>query len=117
MNETLWARTPQGRKPAGKLIEEAGRLVLEKTVAKSKHLHRALNAWGIDATLIDRLPSEVNCITVREREDGDTYRVSVRTFREKAIARDFGHGRQYFLPLSYWTCEDSAQPALFAVPV
>ena len=111
---TLWARTPQGRKPVGQLREEAGRLVLVKTVSKSKHLHRALDAWAMDATLIDQLPPDVDAITVCEREEGKTYRVGVRQFADKAILRDFGYGRQYFLPRRYWTMEDDDQQRLFS---
>jgi hypothetical protein len=37
MSETLWAQTPQGRKPAGQLKKEAGRTMLVKNVSKSRH--------------------------------------------------------------------------------
>ncbi len=115
MSETIWAMTPQGRKAVGQIKEEAGIRVLEKTVHKSKHLHKVLNAWGVDAAVVDRLQPDV--ITVREREEGLTYRVDLRTFRENALTRDFGFGRQYLLPLAFWTREEGEQPALFPVPV
>jgi hypothetical protein len=113
MSETLWAQTPQGRKPAGQLKKEAGRTMLVKNVSKSRHQHRTLNAWGIDATLIDQLPADVDGITVNEKEEGKTYRVSLSAFLSKSIRRDFGYGPQYFLPLPQWQQEDPRQPALF----
>lgn len=115
MTETLWAQTPQGRKAAGQLKKEADRSTLVKTVAKSRHRHRALNAWGVDATLIDQLPADVDGITVNETEEGRTYSVSLADFLSKAIRRDYGYGQQYFLPLPCWQVEDPRQPALFNI--
>jgi hypothetical protein len=76
-----------------------------------------LQAIGFDAGVIEALPPEVKSIEVREKEQGCVYLVDLETFRENALTRDYGHGRQYLLPLSFWTREEGEQPALFAVPV
>lgn len=108
---TLTCDSPQGKRHVGQIVGDQ----FVKTVSKSKHLHRVLNAWAIDAETIETLPATVRGITIKEREEGKTYRVSLETFREKAISRDFGYGRQLFLPLEYWMVEDPRQPPLFAI--
>ena len=109
----LRIQTKHGPRFVGKI--EGDRL--KKSILASRHIHRALQAIGFDAGVIEALPPEVKFIEVREKEQDVTYWVDVETFRLRSVERDYGHGRQYLLPLSFWTREESEQPALFPLPV
>lgn len=74
------------------------------TRKKSKHLLRKLNAWGIDAEVLnDILQGQVKYIEVRDLEEDKTYLAKVETFIEKGKYLHFKpHRAQCFLPLRYW---------------
>ncbi|MEW6770083.1 MAG: hypothetical protein AB1330_01640 [Bacillota bacterium] len=75
---------------------------------RSKHFHRKLNAWGVDADVLLQLGVRgVKDICIYDAENGLMYRTGLATFLERGIVRDFGHGSQRFLPLKYWQVEAS----------
>ena len=77
--------------------------VFFKKVKKSKHLLRVIPAYGIDKEKFDNvIKPQVSLIVIIEMEGKVAYMTSTRKFKEKAIERDFGYGKQYFLPLTYW---------------
>jgi hypothetical protein len=87
----------------GKVIGKISGDVFSKRVFASKHLLRALDAWGIDKSVIDSLVKEgVKKIVIYEKEGGIYYEVSVEDFVAKGIEADFGHGKQIFLPRTYF---------------
>jgi len=78
--------------------------VFMKTVRKSKHLHRKMNAWAIDAGIVVQL-LKMGChgIVIVDKDEKKKYDVSMNTFINTAVSRDFGHGEQLFLMLRYWS--------------
>ncbi len=77
--------------------------VFHRSVKKSKHLHRKMDAWGIDAGIVTELV-RVGCrhIIILDTEENKAYTVSMNKFINTAVSRDFGHGEQLFLMLRYW---------------
>jgi len=82
----------------------------KKTVYKSKHLFRKLNAYGIDAEYFTKvlLPENYN-IEIYEKEEGITYNVSAQNFRKHCTFQHFknkltgkDYGAQVFLPINKW---------------
>ena len=83
---------------SGKIIGKVSGDVFSKRVIQSKHLFRALDAWGMDKSVIDNLVREgVKKIVIHEKEGDIDYEVSVEDFVAKGIEGDFGHGKQIFL--------------------
>ena len=94
--------TPQGRKLAGYVRAIHSTPVFVKQATESKHLHRKLDAWGIDSRVLDVLEERgVRYIRV-ESDDCRTYTATIEIFRRFGIARNFGYGAQVFLPRKYW---------------
>lgn len=92
------------RNSEGKVIGKVSGDVFSKRVLASRHLLKALDAWGIDKSVIDSLVKEgVQNIVIYEKEGGIYYEVSVEDFVAKGIEGDFGHGRQIFLPRTNFT--------------
>jgi hypothetical protein len=112
-SETVYLNTPQGVRNVGRIFTENGERILEKHVTESKHLHRAFNAWGIDAELLRTLPGRgVDGIRI-VTDTGVTEHAPVKVWMERGIRRDFGHGPQVFLPRKFFHRRDAAQPSLF----
>ncbi len=74
-----------------------------KRAKRSKHMLRMPTAWAVD--LYD-LECAERCgavaLELRETEQGVTYRVSLKTLRERGQVIDRRFGRQIMLPLGYW---------------
>lgn len=74
-----------------------------KKVRGSVHKHRVLNAWGFDLGIIKNLKTKgVRVVEVIDMEIPEGYTAPIDLVLEKGIVREFGHGWQIFLPLSYW---------------
>lgn len=76
---------------------------LIKKVKKSKHLHRATQSWAIDSATIEQYKNEINNIIILDQETGTEYNVSINSFLQNSFEKDYGFGRQRFLPLKYWS--------------
>lgn len=75
-----------------------------KKVKGSIHKHRAFNAWGFDLGIIKSLKAKgVKVVEVIDTEIPECYTAPIDLILEKGLVREFGHGWQVFLPLSYWT--------------
>ena len=73
--------------------------VFYKSVSKSKHLFRALNAWGMDNEVLESLSDDFT-IQVNEKEEGIDFFTTAGFFKEKGKFFHFkGHRLQKFLPL------------------
>jgi len=71
---------------------------------KSKHLFRAMDAWGIDTKIVEDLIHNVCLwIEIDDVEEHIVYKVPFDTFCKMGVKRDFGHAEQMFLPRSYWS--------------
>lgn len=83
-----------------------------KQVAKSKHLFRKLDAWGIDAEVFKNIIEKKNLvICVVDIEERKKYTVSTETFRNLARFYHFkkentDHGAQMFLPRKEWEVQN-----------
>lgn len=94
----IYIDTPQGRKRAGQLECIGGELVFVRHVIRSRHLHRKLDAWGIDEALLRHF-LVWGVTTIRIVSDTGSMEVAtVRQYCLKGLVRDFGHNRQVFLP-------------------
>lgn len=91
-----------GKKHVGKYYPE--QKLFTKTVKRSKHLFRVLNAWGIDNKVLETLPNNV-IIVIRELEGNKEYSTTAGYFKEKGQFYHFKNakndfGVQKFLKLS-----------------
>lgn len=79
--------------------------IYRKHVNKSKHLFKAMDAWGIDKAIVDDLKI-LGCKTIRikEHDENVIYTVEFSTFCELGVERTF-QDTQIFLPLGYWITE------------
>ncbi|GFP35660.1 hypothetical protein HKBW3S43_01449 [Candidatus Hakubella thermalkaliphila] len=101
--------TPHGKRCVGEID---GRL-FRKKVKKSCHLMRALDAWAVQAEVVERAQKEgIDMVVVEDVESGVTYLVPLDLLRQKGIQRDFGHGPQIFLPRRFWNKEAFGQHQL-----
>ena len=120
LKKILTYQSPLGLKPfkifnsSGKAIGTLEGAVFTKTVRKSKHFLRALQAWGTDKQVLEYLKAE-GCAVVRllDRESGLTYEAPLDRIFSGGIEKDFGFGVQVFLPEREWTIQDPAQGRLF----
>lgn len=70
---------------------------------RSKHFHRRLNAWGVDSgVLLELVQLGITTVTIYDAESGVMYTAPVKAFFMHGVERDFGHGKQRFLPLKHW---------------
>jgi hypothetical protein len=90
----------------GKNIGTFDGKVLYKTVKASKHLFRTLDAWGIDAKLLEKIlvPADAT-IEIRDTEEKKTYTIKATEALEKGQYYHFkdekkDHGTQIFVPRS-----------------
>jgi hypothetical protein len=79
-----------------------------KTVKRSRHLLRSLNAWALDREHVEAAErSGCDRIEVKDTESGTVYQTSLRTLKERGISINFGNfGPQLALPLSLWQVVD-----------
>ena len=82
---------------AGTVEDREGRPWFTKRVERSKHYFRTLNAWGFDKGAIDSLADGTGIEVIDD--EGRVYRTTRRRLLADALVRDFGHGRQYLVPL------------------
>ena len=95
-----------GRKNIGTLDRK--KKTYRKVVRKSKHLFRALDAWGIDAAFFnDVLLPENYTIRVYDKDEKTTYEITADGFRANSQYfhfknEDTDHYTQVFCPLRNW---------------
>lgn len=90
---------PKGTKKTVGMFEDG---VLRKKVKGSKHRLRNLNAWAIDAGIVDGLGDTLKFIEVTDTETGMVYTVSATVFRGRRRMIDYGWGAQYALSIQHW---------------
>ena len=72
-------------------------------VKKSKHLHKIMNAWGVDENTFNNILKPCCRIIIHECEENKVYETSKGTMERLGEYRNFGeHGLQIFLPLEDW---------------
>ena len=80
------------------------RRIFTKRVKGSKHLMVSLDAWGIDAGVLERIWNKSGLVRIEDQESGDIYEATAQLYKEKGIERTFkDYGKQLFLPRSYFT--------------
>lgn len=94
--------SPQGSKFAGIIAEDNGKKIFKKKVDPQVHFFRNLNAWGFQAELIDVFKSN-NVEEIHVEDNSKKYVTNLFTLIRNGIYGDYGHGRQIFLPLKFWT--------------
>lgn len=95
-----------GRKLIGTLTGD----VFHKEVFKSRHLFRALDAWGVDSNVLHKLPNGTK-IEVHELEEDKWYRTTKEEFLR--LGEQYLHFRgpsedyltQLFLRREHWNIE------------
>lgn len=93
----------------GKNIGEFDGTTLRKTVNSDKHLFRVLDAWGIDAELLDKIlvPKKAN-IEITDTKTGVVYSISAEYAREHGEFYHFkqakkDHGTQIFIRRKFFS--------------
>lgn len=90
-------------KVIGWVEELNGSMVFRKKVYESKHLMRKLDAWGIDESVYESIKSQwVEKLQVLDAENSTLYEIPFGRFESNMIVRDYGFGRQVFVPRQYW---------------
>jgi len=113
-----WVALPtrQGRKFVGWLERRNGAVAFVKRAKLSRHLLRELDAWGVQAGLLDWLDHRnIELVEVREGEQGVLYQATLDTFLAHGVLRDLGHGEQIFLAREHWEKSPEPQQRLFPV--
>lgn len=84
--------------------------VFFKYVRESKHLYKALDAWGIDAEIFtDVLKGQAKKIIVIDKETGKTYKTDMSIFIAKGKYLHFKpHRAQVFLSRRYWNLPEKS---------
>lgn len=78
--------------------------VFKKNVCKSKHFFKNYNAWGVQEEAIPILQKHnVKLIEIFDKESKKTYRTTLSTFLAYSFPKNWGYGKQLFLPLKF--CE------------
>jgi hypothetical protein len=87
----------------GWLEEVDDQLIFRKRVKESKHLMRKLDAWGIDESIYESLKTQwVEKLQVLDSDTRTLYEIPFNRFEQNMIVRDYGFGRQVFVPRQYW---------------
>lgn len=77
--------------------------VYRKVVDSRKHKLRLMDAYGIDEDIVQELQSKgVPAIRIKEDDTGNVLEVSMATFMEHSVVRQFD-GWQRFLSVKYFT--------------
>jgi len=99
---------------SGKVIGTLEGAVFTKSVRRSKHFLRALQAWGTDKQVLEDLKAE-GCAVVKliDRESGLVYEAPLERILAQGTEKDLGFGVQVFLPEKEWQVKDPGQLALF----
>jgi len=72
-----------------------------KTVVSSKHKLRIFPAYGIQEDVFNKLPDfGVSTIVINE-DHVRSYQIAWDKWKEHAVVRDFGNGKQSFLSMKY----------------
>lgn len=87
----------------GKLLTINGDWCFYREVLKTAHAFRTFNAWSIQASIISVLEADgVKWIYQYDRQAGQMNRISLADFKEKAVERNFGEGKQLYVSTKYF---------------
>lgn len=90
----------------GELKEDG---VFRKRVDSTKHYMKIMSGYGLDKSILDSL-QEKECVKIKIMEDDKkVYEIALPDFLNHAVERDFGHGKQMFCSLKFFTCIVSLQ--------
>lgn len=93
----------------GQVIGTLKEGVFLKRVEEKKHLLRIWDAYGIQASVMDRLPSKTMIKIIDET--GKVYRATVEDFLHNGKVKEWGdHGKQWFLSRKHFMDDN---PTLF----
>jgi hypothetical protein len=89
-----------------------------KVIAFSRHALRRPPALAVDECALSQArEAGAEGIRIKDSESGKVYSVSIPFFKEHAFLLDRGFGRQYALPILYWTVRDSEGNVIQTPPV
>jgi hypothetical protein len=102
----------------GRVIGAVYGSVFRKVIAFSKHALRRPPALAVDeCALLQAREAGAEEIRIKDSESGKVYSVSFPFFREHAFILNRGFGRQYALPILYWTVRDGEGHTIQTPPV
>lgn len=85
---------------AGELGEDTA---FRKKVDSKKHYMKIMSGYGIDTDILDSL-KEDGCTKIKLLENSiSVYEIPLDDFVEHSVERDFGHGKQSFCSLKFFT--------------
>ena len=85
-------------KVIGKLVDG----VFTKNVKRSRHFMKIFNGWGIQSSVFDGIELRCKEIVINDTESNLIYKTNIKTYRERGILKDMGHGMQIFLDEKYF---------------
>jgi hypothetical protein len=85
-------------------------IIFRKKVKESKHLMRKLDAWGVDESVYEQL-RQAWCekLQILDTDTNTLYEIPFNRFEQNAITRDFGYGRQAFVPRRHFDTKKHGQ--------
>lgn len=99
----LQIKTPSGWKIAGKLLSIRGDWSFYREVSKGTHAFHQFDAWSVQAVLLPVLEADnVKWFYQYDKQAGQMSRISLKEFRAKAVERDFGEGKQFYVSTKYF---------------
>lgn len=101
-NTTETTRIPL-RRGDGHIVGYIENSVAHKTVKKSKHFHRARQAWCLDVETFHQCKTYAHTIVLHEKQESVDYVITTEDFnRLKDKPFDEGFGLQYPLKIAHW---------------
>lgn len=104
----MYAPTPSGLKPHGEIVGDEFR----RKVDHHKDRMRIFDAWSIHPRVFEKLGQNNVRTLVYISSDGLIYRISIGDAKKKGFEREFSGGKTLYVPLKYWTVENTVQGKL-----
>ena len=96
---------------AGQVIGVLHENTFTKRVNERKHLLRIWDAWGVQDTVLNQLPSKTKIHIIDD--DEKVYETTVEEYYRLGQAKEFGaHGMQMFLSRKHFNKEPTTLPLL-----
>ena len=95
---------------SGQVVANFDGVDVVKNVDQKRHQLKHPPAWAFDETVLIRAKElKARNFVIKTRDTRRTYSTSVWNFSKRCRRFDRGFGRQVFLPLMFWECENHDQ--------
>ena len=102
---------------AGFILERNDVAYLDKRISEERHLYRNFNGFGIgDKVLSDAIAQGARYARFHDDQLHTLYLADLALFRTRGVEVDQGYGKQWILPLRYWTVPDGQRAEVATGP-